>query len=414
MKEVKNRNINQLLLLLSIIGPGLVTANADNDAAGIATYASVGAMFGYKMLWGLFLITISLAVIQEMAARMGVVTGKGLSDLIRENFGVKSTLFAMVTLLVANFTTTIAEFAGIAASMEIFGVSKYISVPIFALLIWLIVTKGSYKRAERFFLVISLIYFTYIVSGFMAKPNWNDVFKNTFVPSFSFNTNFVLMFIAMIGTTITPWMQFYLQSSVVDKRLDIKHLKYEKVDVFLGAFVTDFVAFFIIVTTAATLFKHGIVINTADDAAKALEPLAGKYAAYLFSAGLLGASLLGAHILPLSTAYAVTEAFGFENGLNKKIKEAPVFYGLIMFFIVIGAGIVLLPSLKLIKMMLIAQEINGILLPIILIYMLKLTNNVEIMGNYTNPKTFNIIAWITVIFVIILTIIIVLSPLLAM
>lgn len=414
MKEVKNRNINQLLLLLSIIGPGLVTANADNDAAGIATYASVGAMFGYKMLWGLFLITISLAVIQEMAARMGVVTGKGLSDLIRENFGVKSTLFAMVTLLVANFTTTIAEFAGIAASMEIFGVSKYISVPIFALLIWLIVTKGSYKRAERFFLVISLIYFTYIVSGFMAKPNWNDVFKNTFVPSFSFNTNFVLMFIAMIGTTITPWMQFYLQSSVVDKRLDIKHLKYEKVDVFLGAFVTDFVAFFIIVTTAATLFKHGIVINTADDAAKALEPLAGKYAAYLFSAGLLGASLLGAHILPLSTAYAVTEAFGFENGLNKKIKEAPVFYGLIMFFIVIGAGIVLLPSLKLIKMMLIAQEINGILLPIILIYMLKLTNNEEIMGNYTNSKTFNIIAWITVIFVIILTIIIVLSPLLDM
>ncbi|WP_271629365.1 Nramp family divalent metal transporter [Caldicellulosiruptor sp. DIB 104C] len=406
----KEQRLKRILFILSVIGPGLVTATADNDASGIATYAMVGAMFGYKMLWGLFLITISLAVIQEMAARMGVVTGKGLSDLIREHFGVKMTFFAMITLLIANLTTTIGEFAGIAASLEIFGVSKYISVPLTAIFVWYIINKGSYKKTEKFFLALMVIYISYIISGFLAKPEWKEVFKNTFVPSFSFNSSFILIFIAMIGTTITPWMQFYLQSSVVDKGVDVKNLKYQRWDVFLGAFWTDFIAFFIIVATAATLHKHGIVIETAEDAAKALQPFAGKYASALFAVGLFGASLLGAHILPLSTAYAVTEAFGLENGLNKKMREAPVFYGLILLFIVIGAGVILLPNIPLIKLMIIAQEINGILLPIILIYMLKLTNDKEIMGEYVNSRAFNIIAWITVVFIIILTLILLVEP----
>lgn len=409
-QKTKGQRLKNIFLILSVIGPGLVTATADNDAPGIATYATVGAMFGYKMLWGLFLITISLAVIQEMAARMGIVTGKGLSALIREHFGVKMTFFAMITLLIANLTTTISEFAGIAASLEIFGVSKYISVPLTALFVWYIINRGSYKKTEKFFLALMVIYISYIISGFLAKPDWKEVFKNTFVPSFSFNSSFILMFIALIGTTVTPWMQFYIQSSVVDKGVDVKNLKYQRWDVFLGAFWTDFIDFFIIVATAATLHKHGIMIETAEDAAKALQPLAGKYASALFAIGLFGASLLGAHILPLSTAYAVTEAFGFENGLNKKMKEAPVFYGLILLFIVIGAGVILLPNIPLIKLMIIAQEINGILLPIILIYMLKLTNDKEIMGEYVNSRTFNVIAWITVVFIIILTLILLVEP----
>jgi len=410
VQTTKSSRLKNILLILSVIGPGLVTATADNDASGIATYAMVGSMFGYKMLWGLFLITISLAVIQEMAARMGVVTGKGLSDLIRENFGVKMTFFAMVTLLIANFTTTVGEFAGIAASLEIFGISKYISVPITAIFVWYIINRGSYRKTERFFLGLMVIYVSYIISGFLAKPDWKEVFKNTFLPSFSFEPNFVLIFIAMIGTTITPWMQFYLQSSVVDKGVDVKNLKYQRWDVFLGAFWTDFIAFFIVVATAATLYKHGVSIETAEDAAKALEPFAGKYASALFAIGLFGASLLGAFILPLSTAYAITEAFGFENGLDKKFKEAPAFYGIILFFIIIGAGIILFPNIPLIKLMIIAQEINGILLPIILIYMLRLTNDKEIMGEYVNSKVFNIIAWLTVVFIIILTLILLVQP----
>lgn len=406
----KNKKITKLLLLLSIIGPGLVTANADNDAGGIATYSAAGASFGYSMLWGLFLITISLAVIQEMCARMGVVTGKGLSALIRENFGVKMTFLAMTTLFIANFATTIAEFAGVAASLELFHIVKYISVPAVALLVWIVITRGSYKKAETAFLILSLVYVTYIISGFIVRPDWHEVIKHTLIPSFSWNQNFVFLFIAMIGTTITPWMQFYLQAAVVDKGIDIKHYRYEMIDVFIGAFITDFVAFFIIITTAATLYKAGITIETASDAAQALKPLAGEYASHLFAIGLFGASLLGAHILPLSTAYAVTEAFGFENGLDKKFREASVFYGIIAFFIIIGAGVVLLPSVPLVKIMIISQEINGIILPVILIYMLKLTNNRELMGEYVNSRLFNIIAWLTVVFVIILTVILLFMP----
>ncbi|MGE5558077.1 MAG: Nramp family divalent metal transporter [Bacillota bacterium] len=411
-KPKRKEFTKNFLLALSIIGPGLITANADNDAGGITTYASAGALFGYSLLWGLLLITISLAIIQEMCARMGVVTGKGLSALIRENFGVKMTFFAMITLIIANLTTTIAEFAGIAASLGIFKVPILVSVPCIALLIWIITTHGSYQKAERFFLILSLIYFTYIMAGFKVNPDWHQVLRSTFIPVFQWNTGFIFMFIAMIGTTITPWMQFYLQASVVDKGIDVKYYKYEKADVFIGAFITDFVAFFIIITTAATLFKTGgVTINTADQAARALIPLAGNYAAWLFALGLFGASLLGAFILPLSTAYAVTEAFGFENGLDKKFGDAKVFYGIITFFIVLGAGSVLFTSEKdLIKIMLISQEINGILVPVILIYMLKLTNNKEIMGEYTNSRFFNIIAWSTAIFIIILTAFLLVMP----
>jgi NRAMP (natural resistance-associated macrophage protein)-like metal ion transporter len=405
--DAKNNKTKQILLMLSIIGPGLITANADNDAGGITTYSSVGAAFGYKMLWGLFLITIALAVVQEMCSRMGVVTGKGLSALIRENFGVRMTFFAMVILMGANLMTTIAEFAGVAASMELFKVPKYISVCGVAIIVWLIIFKGSYKKAEKAFLVVSLVYFTYIIAGFLAKPDWHEVAIGTLIPHFEFKYSYIYLFIAMIGTTITPWMQFYLQASVVDKGIDIRHYKYEKADVFIGAFITDFVAFFIVVTTAATIYKFskgGVTINTAADAVSALKPLAGVYAAELFAIGLFGASLLGASILPLSTAYAVTEAFGVENGLDKKFKEAPVFYGIILFLIIISAAVVLLPHLPLIKIMLLSQEINGILVPIILVYMLKLTNDKELMGEYTNTRTFNIVAWITVVFIIILTV----------
>lgn len=405
--------LKKMFLLFSVIGPGLITGIADDDATGIATYASVGASYGYKMLWGLFLITISLIVVQEMAARMGAVTGKGLSALIRENFGVKMTLFAMVTLLITNLAITIADFAGAAASLEILNIPKYISIPIVALLVWMVTLKGSYKKAERFFLAISLVMISYVITAFLVKPDWGEVFKNTFIPTFSFDRDFVLMFIAMVGTTITPWMQFYHQASVVDKGIDIEHYEYEKMDVVIGALVSNIFAFFIIVTTAATLNKAGISIEMAEDAAIALKPLAGDYASTLFAVGLFGASLIAAHIVPLSTAYAITEAFGFENGLDKKLKEAPVFYGIILFFIIIGAGVIFLPSSLFIKLIIISQEVTGILTPIILIYMIKLTNNKEVMGEYTNSGVFNILAWITVGFIIFLTIVLTISPFLS-
>lgn len=417
-KFMKNSKLRNIMLFMSVLGPGLITANADNDAGGIATYASVGAAYGYKLLWGLILITISLAVVQEMCSRMGAVTGKGLSDLIRENFGIKMTFFAMVTLMIANVTTMIADFAGIAASAELIGGAfkpalpsgfqiKYIVVPVIALLLWLLIIKGSYKAVEKAFLVISLVFLSYVISGIMAKPDWRLVAKSTLIPTFEWkDPNFILLFIGTIGTTITPWMQFYLQSSVVDKGIDIKEYKYERFEVLAGAFVTDFVSFFIIVSTAAAIYyKAGPTeIKTAADAAAALVPLAGKYASLIFSIGLFGASVLAASVLPLSTSYAICEAFGWESGIDKKWNEAPVFYGLYTVLIITGAGTVLFPKIDLIKIMLISQEVNGILIPVILVYMLKLINNKEIMGEHVNSRGYNIIAWTTVVFVIILTV----------
>jgi NRAMP (natural resistance-associated macrophage protein)-like metal ion transporter len=418
VKLIKNKRIRNILLFFSVLGPGLITANADNDAGGIATYAAVGAAYGYKMLWGLILITISLGIVQEMCARMGAVTGKGLSDLIRENFGVKMTLFAMVTLLIANITTTIADFAGIAAAGEMIiggmvpGLGggfpiKYIVVPIMAFLLWLLIIKGSYKSVEKVFLALSLVFISYVISGIVVKPDWGLVARNTFIPTFDWkDSKFVLLFIGTIGTTITPWMQFFLQSSVVDKGIDVKNYKYERAETLFGALVTDFVSFFIIVSTAAAIYyKVGPTdIKTASDAAMALQPLAGNYASLIFAIGLFGASVLAASVLPLSTSYAICEAFGWESGIGKKWSEAPVFFGLYTALIIIGAGVVLFPKINLIRIMLVSQEVNGILIPVILVYMLKLINNKELMGEYVNSKIYNAIAWATVIFVIALTV----------
>lgn len=398
-----------LFIYLSIMGPGLITACADNDAGGITTYSVAGASFGYSMLWMLFLITFTLALVQEMAARMGAVTHKGLGALIREEYGVKVTVFALACLLVANIATTISNFAGIAASLKIFGVSKYISVPVAALALWFFVVRESYKRVEKVFLWFCLLQVTYVISGFLVHPPWGEVLKQTFIPSFKLDKAYILIFIATIGTTITPWMQYYLQSSVVDKGLKIKDYRYEKVDVMLGAFITDFVAFFIIVCTAATLFANNIHIQTASDAALALEPLAGKYCTIIFALGLLNASLLTASILPLSTAYAVTEAFGWEHGVSKNFKTAPIFFAIYTFCIAVGAGAVLLPNISLIHIMLVSQQVNGIILPVILILMLLLINNKRIMGKYVNGPIYNIIVWTTTIAIIILTILLVVT-----
>lgn len=402
-----NRRLQTIAIALSVIGPGLVTANADNDAGGITTYASVGAAYGYEMLWGLLLITVSLAIVQEMSARMGAVTGKGLSDLIREEFGVKWTVLAMLTLLFSNMATTAAEFAGIAAAMEIFGVSRYLAVPLAGLLLWLAVVKGSYKQLEKLFLGLSLVFVTYIVSGFLARPEWPVVFRSLVVPTFRWEPKFVVLFIGLIGTTITPWMQFYLQSSVVDKGISAKDYKWERIDVLFGAFVTDFVSFFIIVSTAATLHRAGILVETAKDAALALRPLAGGYAAILFALGLLGASVLAASILPLSTAYAICEAFGWESSVSRRFNEAPVFFGLFTFLMLFGVAVVLIPGLSLVKLMLFAQIVCGILVPIIMVFQLKLINNRRLMGEYVNGPVYNAITWVTVVFVNLLTVLLI-------
>jgi len=409
---MKIKKKNKTLFILSIIGPGLITVNAGNDAGGIATYASIGASYGYKMLWGLLLITFSLAVIQEMNARMAVVTGKGLSDLIRENYGVRWSLFAMVVLFIANFGVCVGDFAGVAASLELFGINRLITVPIVALLVWFLITKGSYKKTEKFFLAFTFVFFTYIITCFKVHPDWAVVIKSTVTPQINFTKDYILMFIGMIGTTITPYMQFYLQSAVVDKGLSIKDYKYEKFDVYLGAIWGDLVSFFIIVCTAVTLYKAGIKIESAQQAAMALKPLAGNYATILFAVGLFGASVLATMIIPLSTTYAICEAFGFESGLDNSYKEAPAFYGIFTFMIVFSSALVLIPKISLVSIMIVTQQIAGMLCPVILIFMVLLTNNVEIMKEYANNKLQNVIIWITVLFIVTLSVILFISPLL--
>lgn len=384
------------LILLAVIGPGIITSNVDNDAGGIATYSIAGAHFGYSLIWSLIPITLALIIIQEMSARMGVVTGKGLSDLIREHFGVKITFYLLMALIFTNFGNTIAEFAGIAASLEIFNLSKYISVPLGAFFVWMLVVKGTYKSVEKVFLVACLFYITYIISGFLAKPDWNEVKDSILTPQLEFSAGSFGMLIGLIGTTIAPWMQFYLQSAVVEKNIKLKNYKYSRADVISGSFMVNLVALFIIVACAATLSKSGIRIETAKDAALALAPLAGKYCSYLFAFGLLNASLFAASILPLSTAYVVCEGMGWEQGVDKKFSEAPQFYGLYSLLIFLGAGVVLWPNLPLIPIMFISQVINGIVLPVILIFILILINNKKIMGPYTNGRGFNILAWVTV------------------
>ncbi len=411
MKKALSGRFKKLLFIMTIIGPGLITVNAGNDAGGITTYASVGASYGYKMLWGLLVITFSLAVIQEMNARMAVVTGKGLSDLIREKFGVKLTFFAMTILLIANMGVVFGDFAGIAASLELFNVSKYISIPIVSIMIWFLVTKGSYKKVENIFLLFTFVFFTYIISAILTKPDWGHVMKSMVTPTLELNTGFLLTFIGMIGTTITPYMQFYLQSSIVDKKISISDYKYEKLDVYLGAFWGNAVAFFIIVCTAVTLYKAGITITSAEEAAISLKPLAGEAAFTLFGAGLFGASVLATAVIPLSTSYAICEAFGWESGVDNDYKDAPAFFGIYTGIIVLGALFILLPGISLIQIILASQQIAGLLSPIILTFMIILINDKRIMGKYVNNKTQNIISWATVIFIIILSIILFVSPL---
>ena len=411
MSKALSTRLRNIFFIMSIVGPGLITVNAGNDAGGIATYASVGATYGYKMLWGLLLITFSLAVIQEMNARMAVVTGKGLSDLIREKFGVKWTLFAMTVLFTANFGVVLADFAGVAASMQLFGISKYVSVPMVAVVIWLLVTKGSYNRVEKVFMLFTFVFFGYIISAFLAKPDWGQVFKSMATPTLSLETGFLLTFIGMIGTTITPYMQFYLQSSIVDKRLKLTQYKYEKMDVYIGAFWGDAVSFFIIICTAATLFKAGISIDSAQQAAMALKPLAGQYAFILFGAGLFGASVLAASVIPLSTSYAICEAFGWESGVNHEYHEAPAFFGIYTAIIIVSASLILIPGLSLMKIILVTQEVAGILSPVILTFMTLLVNDKDIMGKYVNTKLQNAVSITTVALIITLSVIMFFSPL---
>lgn len=392
-----------LLLFVTIIGPGIITASIDNDASGITTYSVAGARYGHMLLWTLIPTTIALVVIQEMVARMGVVTGKGLSDLIRENYGIKSTFFMMIILLVANFGTTVAEFAGWAASMEIFGLSKYIMVPIGAFLIWVLVTRGSYRVVESVLLVACLLYFGYVFSGIMAKPEWGKVFHSMFVPRVKLESEFVMLSIAIIGTTITPWMQFYLQSSIAEKGIKKEDYKYSKLDVISGCFVTNIIAFFIIVTCATTLFPNGIRINEAHEAAFALKPFAGAYASTFFAVSLANASILGAIIVPLATAYYICEAMGWETGINKSFKQAPQFMWIYTALIVIASLLVLIPDAPLVLLMILSSVLNGILLPFVLVYALKLVNDKKIMGEYINSRNHNFISWATIGVLIVLT-----------
>ena len=402
-------NKRKILVFLSVLGPGIITANVDNDAGGIATYSVAGAHFGYSLLWTLIPITIALVVVQEMVARMGVVTGKTLADLIRENFGVRATFFLMLSLLLADMGNTVAEFAGWASAMEIFGVSKYLSVPIGAFAVWLLVVKGTYRVVERIFLIACTVYFTYAVSAYLVHPPWGQIILDTVKPSFDFQASYLMMLIGVVGTTIAPWMQFYLQSAVVEKNIKIDNYGASRMDVIVGCFMTDIVAFFIIVACAATMFVNGIRITDAKDAAVSLAPFAGKYASVLFAIGLANASLFAASILPLATAYYVCEGMGWESGVDKNFKTAPQFMWLYTGIIVIGAIIILIPNAPLIPIMLISQVVNGVMLPPVLIFMLLLINNKEIMGEHTNSKAFDIIAWTTVVIMIVLTLILVVT-----
>ncbi len=393
----------RLVVLLAVIGPGIITANVDNDAGGITTYSVAGAHFGYSLLWMLGLVALALIIVQEMSARLGVVTGKGLADLIRENFGVRATVIIIGIVLFANLANTVSEFAGVAASMEIFGISKYVSVPLVAGGVWLLIVKGSYKSVERVFLIASALYLSYLASGILANPPWPEVLRAARTPSFHFEAGYVTIFVTVIGTTIAPWMQFYQQSSIVDKGLKVTDYGYERIDVVLGSVFAVLVAAFITIACAATLYAGGVRIETAKDAALALRPLAGPYASTLFALGLLNASVFSAAILPLSTAYVVCEAFGWEAGVSRNWKDAPVFFGIYTALIAIGAAIILLPVKSLVQTMLDSQTLNGVLLPVILIVMLRLINDKRLMGRFVNGRAFNIVAWAIVIALIILT-----------
>lgn len=394
----------KLVLFLAVLGPGLITASVDNDAGGITTYSLAGSQYGYDLLWSLIPITVALIVVQEMSARMGVITGKGLSDLIRENFGVKITFWMSIALIVANLGNVIAEFAGVAASLQIFGVPVWASVPAAALGVWLLVLKGTYRSVEKFFLVASVFYVAYPITLFFAKPDWGEVGMALVVPRLHADSGFVGMLIGMVGTTIAPWMQFYLQAAVVEKGIKPEQYGLSRLDVIAGCVVTDVVAFAIVVACAATLHVSGVKVETAGQAAQALAPLAGQYASWLFAFGLFNASFFAAAILPLSTSYYVCEAFGWESGVDRKYGEARQFYWLYTSILVIGALVVLWPGLPLVPIMLVSQIVNGMLLPFILIFMLVLINKRKLMGEWVNGPWFNAVAWGLTVVMILLTV----------
>ena len=400
---VNKINKSSVLFFLSIIGPGIITANVDNDAGGIATYSVAGAQYGYSLLWSLIPMLVLLILIQEMVARLGVVTGKGLSDLIRERYGVKITFYTMLALLITNFGNITAEFAGLAASLEIFGVSRYISVPLGAAAVWYLVVMGNYRVVEKVFLFACTVYLSYVISGFMADPPWGDVLVAMVKPTFHMESSYVFMLMGLIGTTIAPWMQFYQQASIVEKEIHVKDYRYVWWDVVVGCFFAIIVVFFIMVACAATLHANGIPVKTAEDAAVALAPLAGKYAGILFAIGLANASLFAASILPLSTAYSICEGMGWEAGVSKDFRDAPEFMALYTGLIVAGAGLILIPGAPLIGIMLVSQVINGILLPFVLIFILLLVNNRELMGEHVNGRFYNGLSWFSVLTLIVLT-----------
>jgi NRAMP (natural resistance-associated macrophage protein)-like metal ion transporter len=389
----------RVVALLAILGPGFITANVDNDPGGILTYSNAGAQYGYTLLWTLIPTTIALIVIQEMAARMGAITGKGLSDLIREEFGLRATFFTMLVLGCADFGNIVAEFAGLASGMGIFGVSKFIVVPAGALLVWGLIVRGRYKRVEKILIVASLIYFAYPISAFLAKPDWHLALKNTFVPTLSGQPGYLAVIVGLIGTTITPWMQFYLQAAVVERGVDARHYPLCRADVILGCIVTDVIAFFIVVACAAKVYHPGHPeLKDVAEAAVALAPVAGKFAALLFAIGLINASLLSAAILPLATSYNICEGLGFESGIDKRFSEAPIFYWL--YTLLIGGGalcVLLIPSSFLLRFILYSQMANGILLPFVLVYMLLLINRPRLMGAFRNKRWQNVIAWTTAV-----------------
>lgn len=394
----------RLALFLAVVGPGLITSNVDNDAGGITTYSVTGAQLGYALLWTIIPLTIALYVSEEMCARMGVVTGKGLSDLIREEFGFRSTFFVMLAGLAVDFSNTVAEFAGVAASMMIFGVSKYIAVPIAALVVWLLVLRGTYRQVEKVFLVACVFYVSYIASAFLAKPNWHLAAKATFIPEIHMSTGYLLVLTALIGTSVAPWQFFYLQAGYVEKRVGARQYKHARLDVLVGSITCMAVVFFIIVCTAATLNASGQThITDAAQAASALAPLAGRWASYLFAFGLLNASLFSASVLPLSTAHVICEGLGFEAGIDHKFADAKAFYGLYTALIVLGGAVILIPGAPLLKILVLSQVANGIWLPFVMVLILLLINRKPLMGKFVNSKGFNILAWVISVALIIVT-----------
>jgi NRAMP (natural resistance-associated macrophage protein)-like metal ion transporter len=411
-RVVRRVGRSRLLIALTMLGPGLIAANAGNDAGGITTWSVIGSRYGYSLVWLLVILTPVLAIVQEMNARVGVVTGRGLAGLIRENFSLKVTALAILATALANFGTTVAEFSGIAAAGKLFHVPTYVAVPVLAMAVWFLITRGSYRKVERVLLALGFVLVTYVVSGLIAGPDWGEALRGATVPRPELDSLWIFTVIAAVGTTLTPWGQFFIQAAVVDRKTTLKQYVYTKYEIYAGSVIMTGIDFFIVVACASVLYKKGIVVESAQEAAMALEPLLGTVARYLFGLGLLAVSILAAGVLPLATAYVVCEAFGFESGLDTSFREAPVFNGIITFFMFVPAAVAMIPGLPLVKVILVAQTLNGVLLPVILLFTLSMINNPRVMGEHVNGRVRNVIAWGFSIVLIGLSAMLVLSPLL--